>query len=331
MTTSSLQISITGESSKDWINRRWNRLLRYLRRNHHWRDHPNVFNLLYNVYPDQGKKLIQNDGMSSQEKLDKLLKWIVHQSQITCLIFGDQCMGKDALVCRLFELLNEYLKKEGFELPRYVTLGNVKRPPFVDKEDMYFSFKDIPFGSSFRPVYIYASELDSEFPSRDYAGAENKLFSVLQNTMRQNHQKLFGCIKLASQVDISVLRSCNIKLFKYISPEKLDVEGVERVNILTELGRWFLPKDVQDKSQCLMAFDNNLLTGSWSLPSFWSNEYSEQFNASYIDQSKIKDFVRAKLEDKEKVTPTQIYNLQIMVYQKFRKKLTSIEIRDCLI
>lgn len=324
-----LRESITADSSREWLFRRRLALQRYLRKNHHIRDRDRVFDLIFRAFPDEGKKLINNDGMSYLEKRDLLIKWIVHSIQITCLVFGDQGMGKDAMLCRLFELINNYCDKNNMLKPRIVTLGNIKKPPFVDEKDMYFSFKDIPFGTRFQPVYIYSSELDSEFPAREFAGEENKLFSILQNTMRQNHQKLFGCVKLASQVDISVLRSCNVKLFKYISPEKLDIEGVERVNILSDLGRWFLPKDVKDKKDSLLAFDNNLLTARWSLPTFWNEEYSEQFNAYNIDESKIIDFVRAKAEDKEKLTPSQINKLQIYVFNKFRKKVDASFIRSC--
>jgi hypothetical protein len=321
--------TITAGSSRDWMNRRQLPLWRYLRHNHHRRDHGRVKDLVYWFFPDQGKKLIQNDRITPKEKLDMLLKWIVHSPQITCLILGDQRMGKDALVCRLFELIVNYCEENNLLPPRIVTLGNVKCPPFVADKDMYFSFKDIPFGTANKPVYIYCSELEVEFPARDYQTTENKLFSVLEGTMGQNHQKLFGCVKLASKVDISILRSCNLKIFKYISPEKLDIEGVERVNILTELGRWFLPKDVNDKSQSLLAFDNNLLTAKWKLPTFWSQEYSEQFNGQNISKEKIFDFVRAKFDDKEKITPTQIIMLQTMVYQKFRVRLKPNEIKSC--
>ena len=214
-----LHRSITFNSSRVWIERRYLSLCRYLRKNHHKFDRSYIQSLILDSYPDEGKKLIENDGMLPVKKLDKLMKWIVCSSQITCLILGDQRMGKDALVCRLFELIIDYCFDCGIPPPRIVTLGNVKRPPFCRDEDMYFSFKDIPFGSVSQPVYIYCSELDVEFPARDFAGQENKLFSILEGTMAQNHQKLFGCVKLASKVDISILRSCNLKIFKYISPE----------------------------------------------------------------------------------------------------------------
>lgn len=321
--------TITADSSRDWIDRKQLPMLRYLRKNHNRRDHQRVLNLIYNIYPDEGKKLIKNFGMHPLEKLEMLLKWIVLSPQITCLILGDQRMGKDALVCRLFELILDYCKEKNFLPPRFVTLGNVKCPPFCAERDMYFSFKDIPFGTKKQPVYIYSSELEAEFPARDFQTSENKLFSILEGTMAQNHQKLFGCVKLASKVDLSVLRSCNVKLFKYISPEKLNIEGIEREHILTDLGRWFLPKDVNDKSQCLMSFDNNLFTGKFKLPSFWSDEYSEQFRGGTISKDKILDFIKSKFDDKEKLSPAQVNNLQIMVYQKFRQKISDTEIRYC--
>lgn len=321
--------SITSDSSRDWIDRRIIRLKRYLRRNHKTIDIPRVFRLIYYAYPDEGRKLVENEGIDAETKIALLIKWIVHQPQITCLILGDQRMGKDALICRIFELIVLYCKANNMLVPRFVTLGNVKKPPFVADEDMYFSFRDIPFGTAKRPVYIYSSELESEFPARDFQSSENKLFSILEGTLAQNHQKLFGCVKLASKVDISILRSCNVKLFKYISPEKLEIEGVERVNFLSDLGKWFLPKDVRNKSDCLFVFDNNLLTVKLGLPSFWDDEYSEQFRGDTIDINKIYDFIKARFDDTSKLTAAQINNLQIGVYQKFRRRVSKKEIEAC--
>ena len=322
-------VSITASSSRKWMADHSLALQRYLRRNHKKVDIPCVFNLLYQTYPDEGKKLILNDGITDDRKLKLLVEWIFYQPQLTCLALGDQRMGKDALLCKIFELIFEYCESNNYQKPRIVTLGNVRKPPFVDEGDMYFSFRDIPFGTPFKPVYIYSSELEAEFPARDFASAENKLFSVLEGTLAQNHQKLFGCIKLTSKVDLSVLRSCNLKLFKYISPEKLNMEGIERVNVLSDLGRWFLPKDINDKKKTLMVFDNNLLTLNFDLPSFWTSEYSEQFRGDSIPISKIYDFIQSKFTQHEKLTASQINAIQIMVFQKFRKKVNRNEIEKC--
>jgi hypothetical protein len=322
--------SITASSSRDWLDRNQLAVKRYLRENHKHPDFKRVMNLIYWVFPDEGMKLIKNYSSSEKVKKDLLLDWIIFTSQLTCIILGDQRMGKDSLVCKIFEDCIKYLLDNDIPImPRIVTLGNMKCPPFVDEKDMYFSFKDIPFGTKNAPVWIYCSELEAEFPSRDFASAENKLFSVLEGTLAQNSQKLFGCVKLTSKVDISVLRSCNLKLFKFISPEKLEMEGIERVNVLSDLGRWFLPKDRSDKSRCLMVFDNNLLTASYVLPSFWSEEYSEQFKGDTIPLSRIYDFVKARMSDKVPMPPSEILQLQTMVNQKFRRKLTSDEIKSC--
>jgi hypothetical protein len=320
--------SITSESSREFISRHKQAFFDYLRKHHKRVDYKKVIPLLYDVYPDEGRKLIENSMINDKEKLDKLLRWIIHSRQITCLILGDQGMGKDALVCRLFELIIDYCKKNDYLPPRFVTLGNVKRPPFVNPRDMYFNLKDIPFGTKEQPVYIYSSELEAEFPARDFQGQENKTFALLQNTFRHNHQKIFGCVKLTANVDISVLRTCNVKLFKYISPEKLSVEGVERANLLSDLGRWFLPNDITDPAKTLMVFDNNLLTGKFRLPTFWSDEYSEQFKSGTIPKVKIYDFVKSKFDNEAKLTPKQINDLQTIVFQKFRYKITRDEIQN---
>lgn len=321
--------SITSNSSRKWISEHELSFKRYLRSNHKEDDFETVIDLVYRAYPDEGKKLIVNHKMSTSEKIDLLIKWIIHSSQITCLIFGDQNMGKDALICKVFELIIDYCKKNEMDPPRFVTLGNIKRPWFVDRHDRYFSLMKIPVGTKSRPVYIYSSELDAVFPARDFQGEENKLFSVLQNTFRQNHQKIFGCVKLGANVDISVLRTCNLKLFKYISPEKLEIKGIERDNLLSKLGRWFLPKDIKNKAHTLMAFDNNLLTCEFPLPSFWSDDYSEQYGGVNITDEDVKDFIRDKFDAQTSLTPAQIRKLQIMVYSIFRKEISGKFIKEC--
>lgn len=323
-----LSSSITADSSRDFIDRNDLMLRNYLRETHHRMDWAKVSHLLYNAFPDEGKKLLQNFGMLDPEKKNRLIQWIVHSAQITCIVMGDQRMGKDATLCKVFEEVIDYCKKSGFDPPRFVTLGNIKAPWFVSEKDMYFSFRKIPFGTKRQPVYIYCGELEVEFPARDFAGKENKLFSILEGTMAQNHQKLFGCVKLMAKVDLSVIRSCNLKLFKFISPEKLEMEGIERVNVLSDLGRWFLPKDVQDKAKCLLVFDNNLLTTTYALPSFWTDEYSEQFRGGTISHDKIMDFVKSKLEYNDKPSPAQLMDIQTVVYQKFRKEVSLEEIRS---
>lgn len=302
----------------------------YLRENHEEEDWPDVIDLIYHAYPDEGRKLIENDLLSEDEKHLMLIKWIVHSPQITCLIWGDQNSGKDAMICRVFEEVIDYCKLQGYEPPRFVTLGNIKRPWFVAPHDRYFSIRRLPVGTRHKPVYIYMSEMDAIFQARDFQGEENKLFAVLQNTFRQNHQKVFGCIKLASNVDISALRTCNLKLFKFISPEKLEIEGIERVNVLSDLGRWFLPNNREDKGKTLLAFDNNLLTCNFGLPSFWSSEYSEQYGGEGISLEDVKDYIRDGFSFKD-LTPGQISKIQIAVYSLFRKNVDTDFVKSCFL
>jgi len=322
------KISITAESSRDWLDRNFPKLERYLKRNHKRKDWPTVFKLLYDSYPDEGKKLVENFDKSQQKKKELLVKFLVHTPQITCILLGDQRKGKDATLCKIFEDIREYCKLNELSSPRIVTLGNLQKPPFVAEEDMYFSFMKIPFGTSSQPVYIYASELEAFFPARDFQSPENKLFSNLEGTMAQNHQKLFGCVKLTSKVDISVLRSCNCKIFKFISPEKLNIEGIERHNVLSDLGYWLLPSDPNKHSLTLLSFDNNLLTVDYDLPSFWTQGYSEQFKGNTISKEKVLDYVQVQYSG-EKNPEKQIYNIQTVIYNKFRRLLTKEDILSC--
>ena len=40
-------------------------------------------------------------------------------------------MGKDGTICEIFENLIDYCIDNKFETPRFVTLGNVRCPPFI--------------------------------------------------------------------------------------------------------------------------------------------------------------------------------------------------------
>ena len=65
----------------------------------------------------------------------------------------------------------------------------MKLPPWVNKKDMYFSIGDVPSANGFNEVMIYCSELEVAFPARGDGSTECKLFSTIEGTMAQNHQK----------------------------------------------------------------------------------------------------------------------------------------------
>ena len=190
--------TITANSSRAWIDRHPLKLQRYLRRSHKREDRMTVLGLLYHAYPDEGRQLVENFNLEEIKKKEMLINFLLFQPQITCGLFADQRMGKDALLCKLYDDILEHCKKIKKDPPRIVTLGNMRKPPFVTEEDMYFSFKNIPSGTAEKEVWIYSSEIETVLPAREGLAPENKLFSQLEGTMAQNHQKLFGCCKLAS-------------------------------------------------------------------------------------------------------------------------------------
>ncbi len=98
---------------------------------------------------------------------------------------------------------------------------------------------------------------------------------------------------------------------------------------MSSLGRWFLPKDRKNKAETLMCFDDNLLSCEFGLPSFWSDEYSEQFAGANISDDDVRDFIGDKFEGKDVPSPSQINKLQIMVYATFRKSINSDFIKGC--
>lgn len=310
---------LTEASCQKWLMRNSIKVERYLRKFHKYEDRPFVFSLIFYDFPLEGKKLMQNFDLSNEEKLDMICDYVIDSEQLTGIVFGDQRTGKDVTTCFIIHRCIERAKKRGIKI-RVVTLGNIKKPPFVSAEDMYFGYDDIPpeFNKNF--IIVYCSEVEVQYPSREGGSKENKTFSILEGTMAQNHHKLLACVKLASKVDLNVIRGCNIKFFKFIDPAKLDVEGTERTGILSGLGKLLLPSNKEDKSEVLVSFDNNLLKVNIPLPDWWSQEYSEMF--SNISIKKIYEYVDWAYSNEYTVS-----QIVLAVKQKFRKKINKQDIK----
>lgn len=309
--------SISGESDSYWIERRMPLLNRFVRQFPRL-DRGYLTELIFSS-PSESRRLLENINLTQNQKVDRMLSFVINSPQLTCCVMGDQRSGKDGTLTAIFELCIFYCTLNGLKPPRIVTLGNIQRPPFVDEDDMYFSFKDIPAGSKDQEVWIYCSEIETVLPSREGSSAENRLFSQLEGTMAQNHQKLFGVVKLLAKVDLNFIRSLNLKIFKFISPEKLLIENVERGNVLTPLGKLLLPNDFYNKSQTLVTFELNMYEISFSLPEWWTQEYSEQY--ANVPFEKIVEFCLASFESN-----TKPHIFETSVFQKFRYKLTEEEL-----
>jgi len=312
--------SITAQSSRKWLQRHSVNVKRYLRRNHEREDWDTVFNLLYGEFPDEGMKLVRDFTLSESDKKIIFLKFLLESPQLVCGIISDERQGKDAVLCKIFQDVLDYCASHGLSVPRIVTLGNMRNPPFVEEKDMFFSFKSLPSGSKDKEVWIYCSELETVLPARDGASPESKLFSYICGTMAQNHQKLFGCCKLASMVDLNFWRKCNCKVFKYIQPEKLLIEGVERTNVISPLAMWHLPKSKFNYPETLLCFDSQIFVVDYLLPFWWSVAYSEQYKD--IPVEKVWDFI-----DFMHSNGMSINSIETAVAQKFHRVLSSKDIK----
>jgi len=325
--------SLTAGSCRVWLSRHTLKVWEYLKINHDENDWEIVLNLLYWHFPDEGKKLIENFDLDDSEKKKIFMDYVEFSPQITFLLFGDERMGKDALLCRFFQDVIDRCKVERRVPPRIVTLMNVKRPPFVKEGDMFFSFEHIPSGQLvFNPytlkqemqeVWVYCSELEIVLPARNPNAPENSLFASISGTFAQNHIKLFGCVKLASKVDLNAIRGCNVIASKYINPQKLKIENVERDNVLSPLGQWILPSDRNNKTATLLYFNDQFFSVDFDLPRWWTQEYSEQYYN--ISESLVWDYINAVCLD---MKAPQILTL---IAQKFHNKtITLKQIQDHL-
>lgn len=318
-------VSITYNSAQQWlIDHDW-MVERYLRKNHADKDHDLIKEQMIMLQPDEAVMLVRNFNLPEKDKKLLFIQWLVLEPQITCGIFSDQRQGKDAFVCAAFEDCIDYCKSIGKPIPRVVTLGNIRKPPFVAEKDMYFSFKDIPSGRFYngqvQEVWIYCSEIETVISSRESSGPEQRLYSQLEGTMAQNYQKLFGCSKLAAKVDINFIRSLNTKIIKYIDVAKLMIENVERENIISNLAQWHRPMNKYDKSEVLLLFDMNIFKVRYGLPGWWTEDYSHQFLD--IPMDKILEYIDVQISNNMKIN-----NIQIAVAQKFRKNISLSVIKE---
>lgn len=304
-------------SCMKWLERKDLLVRRYLRKNYQSHDREYVYNLLMEN-PIEGKKLIQNYRLTNKQKINMICQWMIRSEQLTCLVFGDQRQGKDVTICF-------FIYECGVRYPyiKVVTLGNIKKPPFVGKEDMYFAYDNIPPSTGKYFTFVYCSEAEVQYPCREGASKENKAFAILSGTMAQNHHKFVAAVKLAAKTDINLIRDCNMRMFKYIDPEKLNVEGTERVGILSGLGELLLPKKKSNKSEVLVAFNDNLLKVNVPLPKWWSQEYSEMFAG--ISKEKIAEYVLWADSNDYK-----IQQIVLAVKQKFRYSITEEDVKNCI-
>lgn len=312
-------VSIAFNSSQEWLMDNSVKVDRFIRRNFHRTDENNVWKVMMQN-PEEAVKLILNFSKTNKQKILEICEFMITSPQLTCVIFGDQRMGKDATACYFIQKCMELMRMQFW---RIVTLGNIKKPPWVADTDMYFNFLNIPNASGDNEVIVYCSEIEAQFPSREGIAAENRSYNILEGTNAQNHIKIAACVKLASKVDINIIRSCNMRMFKFTSPDKLNVEGTERKGIISGLGQLLLPSNRHDKSKVLVSFDNNLYLVSVPLVEWWNTEYSEMFSG--IGMDKVKEFIESSYSNDMKVE-----QIAIAVKQKFRKFMTKKEIADIL-
>ena len=207
---------------------------------------------------------------------------------------------------------------------RIVTLGNFKKPPFVDEKDMYYSLTKCPVGTKKQRVIIYCSELDLFFPARDFKGGENTALNMQINTLAQNKQSIIGCCKLSANVDVSFWRACTMLLFKYISESNLKHD---RVEFLSDLGMRLRPQDPKDKTQVMAMYNDRLVKYSHKPPEWYNDEYSEQYHN--ISEDKLTEYAETLIESgmmpqqvRKMFSQTYRFNKDLIFYQNIQKSLS---------
>lgn len=231
------------------------------------------------------KAIIEDHKLKDGLKYADILDHIMNSRVCIVGILGGQFMGKDTLRNRIAQDVYDLTNKKA----SFVTLGDFKTPPFA--EGRYFRLGKIPRGTPERPKYILISELDTVFNARVGQSADNLELVYQLQTLRQNHQKIIGCCKMAYNVDVSFWRACTMKLYKYINSENLKHE---RIDFLSPLGDYLRPKDPTNKRQVLAVYDDKYRTFEYDMPEWHDEELSEQFSG--ITEEEMFDCVISLLE-----------------------------------
>lgn len=223
----------------------------------------------YKQNPQLAVYKIRDAKLHNYQKQNWLISAILKAKVMVMALIAIQRGGKD---CAVAWALTELKKIQDF---RAVCLFNFKRPPFVAKDDMYYSISDIPAGTKKEPVYVWCSELEMVLNARNFQQKTNVRFTMKSALFAQNNIKFFGTCKLASNVDINFFRVVNFLGLKYVNP--INIEH-ERVNVVSPELDFMRNKDPEDKAVLTVQNDRNIFNIRHPVPSWYDNEFSNQFH-----------------------------------------------------
>lgn len=200
-----------------------------------------------------------NDYMDdSVTKLQKSMDLYLGDGQVQ-LVFGGRGSGKTASILYFIEQL--YLKQYYKENEIFwVGLPNNKLPEWITYSP---SIEDCPEDS-----VIIQDETGVQFSSRNFTQKNNKDLGQLLMVARHQHKNIIFITQYTASVDIEVVRQASFSLIK---KNAVFQATTEREGIFKSIVEFMMP---QNKEDCLIVSDNELMTIQVPLPSFWSDDIS---------------------------------------------------------
>jgi hypothetical protein len=206
----------------------------------------------------------------------ELGRWLnIIRHPVTILIVGSRGSGKSALGYKLLEYLKHWAR------PYIVALPQKARRYLPEWIGSVPSLEDIPLNS-----IALIDESFILFHARASSSQRAEALSNLINLSRQRSQTMIFVSQEGRQIDINIVSSASIIIFKNPSILQLEFERKQMRRIAEEAHRMFAAINDRDKNKWAYVYapgSNFIGILENSLPSFWTPSLSK----AYVDHDPV--------------------------------------------
>jgi hypothetical protein len=221
--------------------------------------------------PYIARTILEDYQLNNEEKIQKQIDYIRHNSYLIGLVAGDSGSGKDSWLWFLFKRYKKKYPNEKIYLYRETNI------PYWAEQQYIFDINDISSG-----ILIFR-ELAKYFPARDFMTDKNKQISTNLLDNRHYGIKYMGNSIKLSLVDINYIKATNLIYFKYINPENLKID---RPDFMTDIMQKMIPSDPDDKNEVLSIFNGKYSKFHYYLDKDFTDSYSRS-QAMLTEQDKF--------------------------------------------
>lgn len=179
---------------------------------------------------------------TNDEKVKDFEEKLMNEAVSNCIIIAYTGFGKTVMALTLLKKLK---KKYGIRI--YQLCSEIPSDIF---DGVVYDIRNVP-----KKSWVYVDECANVWQSRDFKSERNMKISRELTVFRHNDLKFIGCTQKARLVDLNVIDFCNFKVVKYLVNREY-----ERENILNEFTDKLVPTDRDNKSSCMLLFENQVST-----------------------------------------------------------------------